>query len=80
MPNSIGKNLKLKKSIEFDIILIERNKFEGLTGGYEKWDNIYRQTDRQTGRQTDRQSINLSNFQIKLNNNTLEDCLKAYCF
>ena len=48
MPNSIGKNLKLKKSIEFDIILIERNKFEGLTGGYEKWDNIYRQTDRQT--------------------------------
>lgn len=72
MPNSIGKNLKLKKSIEFDIILIERNKFEGLTGGYEKWDNIYRQTDRQ--------SINLSNFQIKLNNNTLEDCLKAYCF
>ena len=72
MPNSIGKNLKLKKYIEFDIILIERNKFEGLTGGYEKWDNIYRQTDRQ--------SINLSNFQIKLNNNTLEDCLKAYCF
>ena len=72
MPDSIGKNLKLKKSIEFDIILIERNRFEGLTGGYEKWDNIYRQTDRQ--------SINLSNFKIKLNNNTLEDCLKAYCF
>ena len=48
MPDSIGKNLKLKKFIEFDIILIERNRFEGLTGGYEKWDNIYRQTDRQT--------------------------------
>ena len=72
MPDSIGKNLNLKKSIELDIILIERNRFEGLTGGYEKWDNIYRQTDRQ--------SINLSNFKIKLNNNTLEDCLKAYCF
>ena len=68
MPDSIGKNLKLKKSIELAIILIERNRFEGLTGGYDKWDNIYRQT------------INLSNFQIKLNNNTLEDCLKAYCF
>ena len=76
MPNPVGKNLKLKKSIELDIILIERNKFEGLTGGYDKWDSIYRQTDRQT----DRQSINLSNFKIKLNNNTLEDCLKAYCF
>lgn len=72
MPDSIGKNLNLKKSIELDIILIERNRFEGLTGGYEKWDNIYRQTDRQ--------SINLSNFKIKLNNNALEDCLKAYCF
>ena len=62
----------MKKSIELAIILIERNRFEGLTGGYDKWDNIYRQTDRQ--------SINLSNFKIKLNNNTLEDCLKAYCF
>ena len=72
MPNPVGKNLKLKKSIESTIILIERNKFEGLTGGYDKWDNIYRQTDRQT--------VNLSNFKIKLNNNTLEDCLKAYCF
>ena len=43
MPNPIGKNLKLKKSIELDIILIERSRFEGLTGGYDKWD---RQTDR----------------------------------
>ena len=50
MPDSIGKNLKLKKSLEFAIILIERNRFEGLTGGYDKWDNIYRQTDRQTDR------------------------------
>ena len=48
MPNPVGKNLKLKKSIELDIILIERNKFEGLPGGYDKWDSIYRQTDRQT--------------------------------
>ena len=62
----------MKKSIELAIILIERNRFEGLTGGYDKWDNIYRQTDRQ--------SVNLFNFKIKLNNDTLEDCLKAYCF
>ena len=48
MTDSVGKNLNLKKSIELDIILIERNKFEGLTGSYDKWDNIYRQTDRQT--------------------------------
>ena len=33
-----------------------------------------------TDRQTDRQSVNLFNFKIKLNNDTLEDCLKAYCF
>ena len=46
MPNPVGKKLKLKKSIESTIILIERNKFEGLTGGYDKWNNIYRQTDR----------------------------------
>ena len=57
MPNPVGKNLKLKKSIELDIILIERNKFEGLTGGYDKWDSIYRQTDRQTDRQTEYKSI-----------------------
>ena len=50
MPNPVGKNLKLKKSIELAIILIERNRFEELTGGYDKWDNIYRQTDRQTDR------------------------------
>lgn len=58
----------MKKTIESTIILIERKEFEGLTGGYDKWDNTYIQ------------SINLSNFKIKLNNNTLEDCLKAYCF
>ena len=56
MPNPVGKNLKLKKSIELDIILIERNRFEGLTGGYDKWDNIYRQAGRQAGRQADRQT------------------------
>ena len=57
MTDSVGKNLNLKKSIELDIILIERNKFEGLTGSYDKWDNIYRQTDRQTDRQTEYKSI-----------------------
>ena len=64
------------RTLLFQITLIERNKFEGLTSGYDKWDNTYRQTDRQT----DRQSVNLFNFKIKLNNDTLEDCLKAYCF